>query len=218
MVSGRGNLETWDETTAARLNSMFRTFRKEFAQQLADRFKLKGTPNEHVLLCLKMNPFIDTSPEGAFGGRATQELLEAVYKRQLRQALEHLQTISTKAASTSSAPGFYSTTPDPAASTTPAPAAAAALPPVGGSSSSDSPVFSEQPKKRQRIGFLATAIHMTSKAPAVDTSSMDVALQREIDDYAHARATVNMLPFQVVNQAKEVLDYDVDKFWYGLPY
>ena len=69
---------------ALRLSSMFRDFRSIFSEELKTRFQLDGTPDEHVLLSLKMSPFIDTSTDGAFGKRATQELMNAIYKTKLR--------------------------------------------------------------------------------------------------------------------------------------
>lgn len=49
LVSGRFNMESWYEIAAARLKPMFKAFRKEIVDQLCSRFKLKGTPKEHVL-------------------------------------------------------------------------------------------------------------------------------------------------------------------------
>ena len=62
VVSGRHQVEIWDEVPASRLDPMFKTFRSVLAHELGQRFLLKGTPNEHVLLALKMSPFIDTGP------------------------------------------------------------------------------------------------------------------------------------------------------------
>lgn len=66
LVQGRGNFESWEDYPGSRLHNMFKEFRKVVAQELVKRFKLRGTPNEHMLLCLKLNPFIDTSRNGKY--------------------------------------------------------------------------------------------------------------------------------------------------------
>jgi len=89
VVSGRGAAESWAEVPATRLDPMFKDFRSIFASECNTRFKLKGTPDEHVLLALKMNPFIDTSKDGDFGHAATQSLMDAIYRTAARAPNAH---------------------------------------------------------------------------------------------------------------------------------
>lgn len=221
LVSGRANMETWDDVSVLRLKGMFRTFRKEVAEQLNSRFKLKGTPNEHVLLCLKLNPFIDTSSDGSFGGRATQELMEATYKQHLRHACKHMKSAKERACKSAASPAANdaptprAAEPAGAGATGASPANPVAATPVtpAAASSTESPHLSVEPKKRQRISSLATAMHIISKTPSNDANTLDASLQREVDDFAHAVATVDLQRYQVVNSGNEVLDYDVDLFW-----
>eukprot|EP00966_Prymnesium_polylepis_P293436 6777468-Prymnesium_polylepis.1 len=66
---------------------MFKAFRKELAAQLTTRFSLDTTPSKHVLLALKMNPSIDTTPESKqmAGKPAKCEMMEGEYRRALRR-------------------------------------------------------------------------------------------------------------------------------------
>ena len=79
------------ETNATQLPPMFKTFRKELAQQLTTRFDIDTTPNRHVLLALKMNPAVNTSADGPqFAGKAAKwEMMQAEYKRALRRQAIH---------------------------------------------------------------------------------------------------------------------------------
>lgn len=90
VVQGRASFESWEEFPVSRLHNMFKEFRKVMVQELVDRFKLRGTPNEHVLLCFKLNPFLETGRTGTlYSSPATQTLMETTYKEKLRLALEH---------------------------------------------------------------------------------------------------------------------------------
>ena len=103
--------------SASRLHPMLQEFRRIFVQEANTRFHLKGTPNEHVLLCLKMNPLVDLAHDGPFGKRATRELMEAVYMTRLRARQQQLLSATLSAAQAPSlapAPAPPSSAPAPA--------------------------------------------------------------------------------------------------------
>eukprot|EP00966_Prymnesium_polylepis_P027323 632248-Prymnesium_polylepis.1 len=147
-----------------------------------------------------MSPFVDTSADGAFGKRATQELMEAVYKTKLRAKQIYLLSQMPAAAETASP----TPTPTAAGSSTPAgtaggfaggPGAVGGPGPVG-------------PKKRQKIGSLASAMHASSKAPVVEDSAADVALKEEMELYEKICATVDHAKYQVEDER-----YNLNAFW-----
>ena len=189
VVSGRGQSESWDEIPATRLNQMFKDFRRIFVEQATQRFQLNGTPNEHVLLCLKMSPFIDSSPDGEFGKRATQELMAAVYKTKLRSRQLHLlsQTPSTSAAATTNAGS-------PAPPANPAPQAAHGATTAG--------------KKRQKIGALATTMYAASNKAAEQDAS-DQILKAEIEAYEKICSIIDHLKYLNPDAGR----YDLNQFW-----
>ena len=119
VVSGRGASESWDEVPASRLHQMFKDFRSIFVEEANTRFSLKGTPNEHILLTLKMSPFVDTSPEGPFGKRATQELMQAIYMTKLRARQQYLLSKEAATAAAVPAAAVPATTSGAAASASP---------------------------------------------------------------------------------------------------
>ena len=87
LVSGRKTSETWTEVSALSLPEMFKTFRSEFASQIATRFSIDTTPDRHTLLALKMHPAINTEPDCELleGKTAMAELMEGEYVRALRR-------------------------------------------------------------------------------------------------------------------------------------
>ena len=184
VVSGRGDSESWDEVPALRLSSMFRDFRSIFSEELKTRFKLDGTPDEHVLLSLKMSPFIDTSTDGAFGKRATQELMNAIYKTKLRA--RHLHMLSRTAA--------------PAGPSAASPATPTVMPAVPTPATLG-------PKKRQKVGSLASVLHSSTKARADNTPS-DVILEEEIRMYEKICCSVDTNKYSMEDSR-----YDLNAFW-----
>ena len=208
VVSGRGESESWDEISASRLHPMLQEFRKIFVQEANARFQLKGTPNEHVLLCLKMNPFIDHAPDGPFGKRATQELMKAVYMTRLRarqQEMHRLAHAATKPPTIASAP--VSAAPAPAPAPEPAPTGTEAGKSGWGAVCTPPPTI--VPKKRQKICGLASVMHI--KAEKQETSpqqNADQDLKDEIVTFEKVQASVD--------HSKYVLDghrYDLNAFW-----
>lgn len=73
--------------TRVACHRMFQKQRAIMVEQLTKRFKLDSTPDRHTLLALKMNPQIDTSPEGPLlmHKQAMREMMDAEYKRALRR-------------------------------------------------------------------------------------------------------------------------------------
>ena len=199
LVSGRGPTESWDEVPAARLDQMFKDFRRIFVDQANTRFSLKGTPNEHILLALKMSPFVDTSADGAFGKRATQELMDAVYKTKLRARQIHLLS-QMPAAAAATGPAADAADAD-AAHPSPRPGAA-------GSSASPGSAggLPSGPKKRQKIGSLASAMHASGKARV--ESAADAVLKEEIEAYEKICSMVDHAKYQVEDDR-----YDLNAFW-----
>ena len=197
LVSGRGAAESWNEVPATRLDPMFKSFRRIFVVEAATRFKLKGTPSEHVLLCLKMSPFVDTSADGHFGKHATQELMDAIYKTKLRA--RHIFMLSkTPGAAAAAATAASGLAPQPTAQ------------PTAADSSAGSPLLGPGvagPKKRQQIGRLATAMHASAKSPVVE-STADVALKDEIEAYEKICSVVDHTKYQIDDDR-----YDLNSFW-----
>ena len=211
VVSGRGESESWDEMSASRLHPMFQDFRSIFVQEANARFHLKGTPNEHVLLCLKMNPFIDHAPDGPFGKRATQELMNAVYMTRLRARQQelhraaHAPTLAPNLApapAPAPAPGRVGA---PESAPAPAPASESAPAGLAPGTSRWSAVLA--PKKRQKICGLASAMHIKVEKPDSQHNA-DQALKDEIATYEKVQASLD--------HSKYVFDgnrYDLNAFW-----
>ena len=172
---------------------MFRTFREIFSEEANRRFNLKGTPDEHTLLCLKMNPFLDMSPAGPFGKRATQELMEGRYKTALRMRLRHRQaaasstSASTKSASSSSAP---TPAPRPASTSASTPSPGAAQPPGG-----------------KRIKMMSLSSRLYLKAP-VALDSEETTITIEIEAYNAFCTTADLSKY-----ASEEGRIDLNSFW-----
>jgi hypothetical protein len=93
LVFGQTKEGEWREVHAGTLPSMFRTFRRVFAEELNSRFGITTTPSRHILLALAMDPSQDTSAAtGRFSQRsAAQQLLEGEYRRALRKRQIFLQ-------------------------------------------------------------------------------------------------------------------------------
>ena len=89
LVSGaKGAKEQWKETHASSLDAPWRMCRRIFVEEMERRFKLKGHPGVHVLLCWKMNPSLDTSQQSqlfAFKS-SVYELMEGEYMSKLRRS------------------------------------------------------------------------------------------------------------------------------------
>ena len=203
LVSGRGSTESWDEVPASRLNQMFKDFRTIFSEEANKRFSLKGTPDEHILLCLKMSPFVDTSTEGPFGKRATQELMQAVYMTKLRSRQQHL--LSQQAAASSAT----SSSATAAASSTAASSTAASSSTPSGTASSSAGASSSVPKKRQKIGAIAMSMHASSKAKASPESSAEVLLLDEVAAYEKIASTVDHSKYD----SQDADRFDLNQFW-----
>mmetsp|Transcript_6900 Transcript_6900/g.22669 ORF Transcript_6900/g.22669 Transcript_6900/m.22669 type:complete len:246 (-) Transcript_6900:100-837(-) len=187
VVSGRGPTESWDEVAAARLDPIFKEFRSIFTEQATARFSLKGTPNEHVLLCIKMSPFVDISTDGPFGKRATQELMDAVYTRALRARQQDMlsQVTAFAASASASAASASTSTASPTSAASAASAGGGALP----TATPATAALCAAGKKRQKIGALASSMHAVSKAIVV--SHVETTLADEIDAYGKIRAVVD---------------------------
>ena len=200
VVSGRGMTESWDEVPVSRLHPMFKDFRSIFAEEANTRFSLKGVPDEHILLCLKMSPFVDTSPEGPFGKRAAQELMQAVYMTKLRARQQYLLSKLSKVAATSGA----TTTPSGAAPSDAAPSSRAAT--SGAASSGVATAATAGPKKRQKIGALAMTMHASSKAPM---PSSETPLLDEVAEYEKLVSTVDHNKYETEDGDR----FDLNRFW-----
>ena len=103
IVSGRDNEETWKDVMGSSLNPMFQKFRSVFATEAAKRFKLTGTPNEHILLALKMSPFVDTSENSVFAP-TTLALIDAAYMKALRMRYLHIRSSALASSASSHTP------------------------------------------------------------------------------------------------------------------
>lgn len=110
-VFGVGEAETWKDTSAASLDSMFSRYRSILVEQLNARFRLSSHPGKEVLLCLKMNPLLNTSKESPLfkGKSAVHELMEGEYLHRLTLRLKasrgngkQLESKSTSASTSSS--------------------------------------------------------------------------------------------------------------------
>ena len=200
VVSGRGASESWDEVPASRLHQMFKDFRSIFVEEANTRFSLKGTPNEHILLTLKMSPFVDTSPEGPFGKRATQELMQAIYMTKLRARQQYLLSKEAATAAAVPAAAVPATTSGAAASASPS----GATPPSAVSASGAA--AGSAPKKRQKIGALAMAMHSSSKAAM---ASSEALLHDEVAAYEKIAATVDQSKYADEDSGR----FDLNQFW-----
>ena len=171
LVSGRGELEVWKETNASALASMFKIFRKEFASQLATRFKLDTTPNKHVLLALKMNPSINTDSSAPLlkDKSAMEEMMVGEYKRALRRQCVLKKQNSIAVVSPLAAPP------------TAAPPTGAAV--EEGVTPPTEPT-AEPPVKRRKglLGAVAQA-QLTETTPDVEESAIDAQVQAEIERF-----------------------------------
>ena len=198
VVTGRGVTESWEEMPATRLDAMFRDFRRIVAEEANTRFCLKGTPNSHILLALKMSPFIDASPDGMFGKRATQELMDATYKTALRQR----QIYMLSAAAPAPAPAPASAASPAVATYACSPAHAPSTPAAASSSAAAGP------KKRQKIGALAVTMH-SSRKPVMQDNTAD-ALADEIAAYDKIASTVDHSKYILEDDGGR---YDLNQFW-----
>ena len=127
LVSGAEGKEVWKEVHEASLDSMWRKYRSIMVAQLEKRFNLNGHPGKDVLLCLKMNPLVNTSSSAAplFEGKSSvYELMEGEYMHVLKR-----RSMTIAGPSSSSAPA-----PAPTPKDSPAP--------------NDSAI--QQPKKKAR--------------------------------------------------------------------
>ena len=104
IVSGRDNEESWNIVMGSSLNPMFQNFRSIFVKEAAKRFKLTGTPNEHILLALKMSPFVDTSSEKSMFAPTTLALMDAAYMKALRMRYLHIRSSALASSASSHTP------------------------------------------------------------------------------------------------------------------
>lgn len=93
VVSGVGDDESWDDEHVDDLPNMFKLQMSLMATQLFIRFL--RSPSKHTLLALKMNPSVDTSPNGTLfcDKGAQRDLMEGAYTKQCAPAASHLKTI-----------------------------------------------------------------------------------------------------------------------------
>ena len=228
--SGHGASEVWTDTSAAKLNPMFKTFREVLAQQLNSRFQIDGAPDEHTLLALKMNPGIDTSPEGALfkAKPAALSLMNAAYDRSLRmryrlrnaararQAAKSATSTFGQNANTGASVMRASATATSAQSTSSgtlplaSPSASASMPICAAGSKHkpkpSSAVCTKSSSKRPKMGAIASNTYGPSNLSVV------VGADSEIEDLESEKAAFRQA-------AKNIGDYvvngkfDKNKFW-----
>jgi hypothetical protein len=176
----------------SRLDAMFKLFRQTFAEEANQRFKLKGTPDEHTLLCLKMNPFLDMSSTGPFGKRTTQELMEGKYKTALRKRYRHLQL-----AAASSTP----------ASSTPASSKPASKQASTAASTSAPGASQAEAGKRIKMSLLSTKLYLKAPTVAQDDDDEETTIDKEIAAFNATCTTAN--PAKYEHDEK----IDLNAFW-----
>lgn len=206
VVSGRGESESWDEIPAARLQPMIRDFRTIFFEQANTRFRVMGTPDEHVLLCLKMSPFVDTTSTstGPFGKRATQELMMAVYRTKLRQRQLYMNSMARGIGDREST----SETATPSVAVTPTTFEAAPWTTLSGLAGTSA--VPPGPRKRQRIGELSATMHLAkSQQAATDELAAMKALDNEVDRYSSIAASLDVSKYRDVKTGQ----FDLNRFW-----
>lgn len=203
VVSGRFETESWEDISSARLTHMFKEFRSVMVEELSSRF-FPGSPSEHVLLCFKLNPFLDSSASNpVLSSQTTQELLLSTYHTKLRMTYVHRRGLAQRGKTACEAAAV------PAASAVPAPALA---------SSSSAALASGSPaeagiKKRQKIGELTATLHMTPKAPSTPgvADSAELEILQEIKKYSQIVGTLDVAKYAI----DKTHEYDVNKFWYA---
>ena len=96
IVSGEGDTEEWKAANVNTLPKFLQVFRSIFAEQLDLRLKVKGCPDKHVLLALRMDPTVDTSPTGKIvnGKAAMLQLMDAEHLHVLRHRYFHMAKAS----------------------------------------------------------------------------------------------------------------------------
>ena len=87
VVSGTEGNEVWKEVHEASLDPMWRKYRSIMVEQLNKRFKLTGHPGKNTLLCLKMNPLVNTTSSAPLfqGKSSVHELMEGEYMHALKR-------------------------------------------------------------------------------------------------------------------------------------
>lgn len=207
LVSGRNETETWKEVNAASLPPMFKTFRKEFAAQLSERFKLDTMPSKHVMLSLKLNPSINLAPDSPLlaGKSAMAELMDAEYTRALRrQAIHRCQATSSDATS-------------PTDRATPAPVEAAPGAPDTPEPDAAAPDLTAPaaPGFKRRKGLLGMVVAQQSNLPSTgvdEQSTIDKEVKAEMESFRLVRETV--LESGQKHELYEGSDlFNLRKFW-----
>ena len=181
VLSGRGATESWKEVNAASLPNMFKTFRKVFAQELTNRFKLDTTPSDHILLAIVLNPAVNTDPDGPVleGKAAKAAMMTGLYKRALRRQAIRMQEAPTPmdaapAPAIAPAPALV----DTPMNASPAPAPAPEPDP-------------EPPKKRRSLGgMLAEKQRQEVMDPGEEVSIIDFKVAAEIEKFTLIRARI----------------------------
>lgn len=201
MVSGRFETESWEDVSSARLTQMFKDFRTVMVDELSSRF-FPGSPSEHVLLCFKLNPFLDSSASNpVLSAQTTQELLQSTYHTKLRATYVHRRGLAQRG---KTSPEVAATL---VANTTPALASSSNAALALGSQAEAGT------KKRQKIGELTATLHMAPKAPTAlgvpDAAELEIV--QEIQRYSQIVGTLDVAKYAIDNTH----EYDVNKFWYA---
>ena len=210
LVSGAKGSEVWKEASAGSLSTMFKTFRKEFASQLTERFDLDGTPDRHVLLALAMNPSVNMtvdSPQLA-GKGAMFELMDAEYTRALRRQAIRLRGSAMDAPTDAptDAPCSPADAPSPGEPTAAAPVAAPAPGP--------NTLTTHTPKRRKGLLGAVVARQSTVEAANEEDSVTDREVKAEKDRF-------KLLREQVLEEGADHPCYEggslfnLRKFWAG---
>jgi hypothetical protein len=167
LVSGAGEKEVWKDVHEASLDPMFRTYRRIMAEQLDQRFKLSGHPGREVLLCLKLNPLVDTSATSLLfqGKSSVRELMDGEYLRCLR-----LRSMAMAGPSADPAPS-----PAPADGNAPSPATGAA---ATGAAATNAAAAASATKKR-KVSVLG-ALQGYSLTAAPNPTAVEDSIMAEI--------------------------------------
>ena len=164
LVSGAEGKEVWKEVHEASLDPMWRKYRTILSEQLEKRFHINGHPGKNVLLCLKMNPLVDTSASSAlFQNKSSVfELCEGEYMRALK-----LRSLTFPRPSTALAPA------------SPASAPAAATTAITTLTLTATPAT--QPKKKQRMALsVMGGMAKYQLVTVANTTAVDDAIVAEI--------------------------------------
>ena len=180
IISGMEGKETYKEMNEASLDTMFRTYRTEFALQMAKRFKLNSHPGVHVTLCWKMNPSINTLAESPLftGKPSVYQLMEGEYMSKLRMRFLAGSTGKRATPTTVEVPVAPPLTHAQANPTDAGQAAAAAVP----ARPAPSPAVASS-KKRRKLSILDGVAQFTAAAAFVNTTAVEDQIAAEIKKF-----------------------------------